>query len=41
VVDDYRCTTIDEDDLLRRAQVAGEGIVRRSGLPDRAKWPTI
>ena len=25
VVDDYRCTTIDEDDLLRRAQAAGEG----------------
>ena len=41
VVDNYRCTTIDEDDLLARAQVAGEGIVRRSGLPDRAKWPTI
>jgi cytosine/adenosine deaminase-related metal-dependent hydrolase len=40
VVDNYRCTTIDEDDLLRRAQVAGEGIVRRSGLPNRAKWPT-
>ncbi|WP_405639827.1 amidohydrolase family protein [Streptomyces uncialis] len=41
VVDDYRCTTVDEDDLLRRAQKAGEGIVARSGLPDRAKWPTV
>ncbi|MGW1089513.1 amidohydrolase family protein [Streptomyces sp. NPDC002596] len=41
VVDNYRCTTIDEDDLLRRAQIAGEGIVARSGLPDRAKWPTV
>ncbi|MEU9335540.1 amidohydrolase family protein [Streptomyces sp. NPDC048290] len=41
VVDDYRCTTIDEDALLRRAQTAGEGIVARSGLPDRAKWPTV
>jgi cytosine/adenosine deaminase-related metal-dependent hydrolase len=41
VVDNYRCTTIDEDDLLRRAQVAGEGIRARSGLPDRAKWPTV
>jgi cytosine/adenosine deaminase-related metal-dependent hydrolase len=40
VVEDYRCTTIDEDDLLRRAQAAGEGIVARSGLPDRAKWPS-
>lgn len=41
VVEDYRCTTIDEDDLLRRAQKAGDGIRRRSGLPDRAKWPTV
>ncbi|MEO6885382.1 MAG: amidohydrolase family protein [Jatrophihabitantaceae bacterium] len=41
VVDNYRCTTIDEDDLLQRAQVAGEAIRRRSGLPDRAKWPTV
>ncbi|MGW4205873.1 amidohydrolase family protein [Streptomyces sp. NPDC004726] len=41
VVDDYRCTTIDEDDLLHRAQTAGEGIVARSGLPNRAKWPTV
>ena len=41
VVDNYRCTTVDEDDLLRRAQEAGEAIVRRSGLPDRAKWPTV
>ena len=41
VVDDYRCTTINEDELLRQAQRAGEGIRERSGLPDRAKWPTI
>ncbi len=41
VVDDYRCTTIDEDKLLQDAQRAGEGIRERSGLPDRAKWPTI
>lgn len=41
VVEDYRCTTIDEDDLLQRAQVAGDAIRERSGLPDRAKWPTV
>lgn len=41
VVEDYRCTTIDEDDLLRRAQIAGDGVRQRSGLPDRAKWPRI
>jgi cytosine/adenosine deaminase-related metal-dependent hydrolase len=41
VVDNYRCTTIDEGALLERAQRAGEGIRTRSGLPDRAKWPTV
>jgi 5-methylthioadenosine/S-adenosylhomocysteine deaminase len=41
VVDNYRCTTIDEGALLERAQRAGEGIRARSGLPDRAKWPTV
>jgi cytosine/adenosine deaminase-related metal-dependent hydrolase len=41
VVDDYRLTTVDEHDLYRRAQAAGEAIVARSGLPDRAKWPTL
>jgi cytosine/adenosine deaminase-related metal-dependent hydrolase len=41
VVDDYRLTTLDEHDLYRRAQAAGEAIVSRSGLPDRAKWPRV
>ncbi len=40
VVDAYRLTTVDEHGLYRRAQAAGEAIVARSGLPDRAKWPT-
>jgi cytosine/adenosine deaminase-related metal-dependent hydrolase len=38
VVDDYRLTTIDEKALYARAQTAGEAIVARSGLPDKAKW---
>ena len=41
VVDDYRATLIDEDDLLARAQVAGEAIVARSGLPLRQPWPVV
>ena len=41
VVDDYKMTTINEADLYSRAQTAAEAIVLRSGLPDRAKWPTI
>jgi 5-methylthioadenosine/S-adenosylhomocysteine deaminase len=39
VVDDYRLTTLDEHDLYARAQRAGEAIVERTGLPNRAKWP--
>ena len=39
VVDAGRMTTIDEDRLYAEAQRAGEAIVVRSGLPDKAKWP--
>jgi len=41
VVDGYRLTTIDEYDLYRRAQAAGESIVARTGLPDRSKWKVV
>ncbi|MDZ7733240.1 MAG: amidohydrolase family protein, partial [Acidimicrobiia bacterium] len=41
VVDGGRLTTVDEATLYARAQAAGEAIVARSGLPDRAKWPTV
>jgi cytosine/adenosine deaminase-related metal-dependent hydrolase len=41
VVANYRLTTIDEDRLYRDAQQAGEAIVRRSALPDRAKWTIV
>ena len=40
VVEGGRLLTIDEDDLWARAQVAGEAITTRSGLPDKAKFPT-
>ena len=39
VVDGGRMTTLDEDRLYAEAQRAGESIVVRSGLPDKAKWP--
>ena len=39
VVEDFRCTTIDESKLWRDAQQMGEAIVARSGLPDRSKYP--
>ncbi|MCA0301707.1 MAG: amidohydrolase, partial [Proteobacteria bacterium] len=38
VVENYRCTTIDEDALYRDAQRAGEAIVARSGLAPRTTW---
>jgi len=40
VVEDYRCTTVDEDRLWADAQQRGEAITARSGLPDKAKFPT-
>ncbi|MEL6891197.1 MAG: amidohydrolase family protein [Actinomycetota bacterium] len=39
VVEDGRMTTIDEDALWAEAQQRGEAIARRSGLPDKAKYP--
>jgi cytosine/adenosine deaminase-related metal-dependent hydrolase len=41
VVDNYRCTTIDEDRLYADAQQAAESITRRSGLPAVYEWPVI
>ena len=40
VVDAGRMTTIDEDTFYSRCQTAGEAITARSGLPDKAKFPT-
>ena len=39
VVDNYRCTTIDEDRLYADAQDAARSITRRSGLPLVCPWP--
>jgi cytosine/adenosine deaminase-related metal-dependent hydrolase len=39
VVEDGRMTTVDEAELYARAQIAGEAITARSGLPDKAKYP--
>ena len=40
VVEAGRCTTLDEERLWSEAQQRGEAITARSGLPDKAKWPT-
>ena len=40
VVEEGRMTTIDEETFYGRCQAAGEAITARSGLPDKAKWPT-
>lgn len=39
VVEGGRCTLIDEEDVYRRAQEAGEAIIARTGLPRKLKWP--
>ena len=39
VVEDGRMTTVDESSLYAKAQIAGEAITTRSGLPDKAKYP--
>jgi 5-methylthioadenosine/S-adenosylhomocysteine deaminase len=41
VVENGQCTTIDEEKLWADAQRMGESITGRSGLPDKAKYPTI
>jgi 5-methylthioadenosine/S-adenosylhomocysteine deaminase len=41
VVDNYRCTTIDEERLFIEAQRASDSIIARSGLPAVYKWPVI
>jgi 5-methylthioadenosine/S-adenosylhomocysteine deaminase len=40
VVEDGHCTTIDEAKLWSDSQRMGEAITARSGLPDKAKYPT-
>ncbi len=39
VVENYRCTTIDEEKLFAEMQVAAEAYVGKSGLPSITAWP--
>jgi cytosine/adenosine deaminase-related metal-dependent hydrolase len=39
VVEDFRCTTIDEDALYGEAQAMAEAVLARSGLPLLNEWP--
>ena len=41
VVDNYRCTLIDEEQLYRSAQEASRGILERCGVPRRCAWPVL
>ena len=34
VVENYRHTLVDEDELYAEAQAAGEAIIKRSGIPE-------
>ena len=39
LVDNHRCTMLDEEALYAKAQAAGEAIVKRSGIPPVCPWP--
>ena len=39
LLDNHRSTTLDEEALYAQAQVAGEAIVKRSGIPLVCPWP--
>jgi 5-methylthioadenosine/S-adenosylhomocysteine deaminase len=41
VVDDYRCTLIDEEALYRKAQLAARELLERSGVPAVSVWPLV
>jgi cytosine/adenosine deaminase-related metal-dependent hydrolase len=41
VVDNYRCTTVDEERLYAAAQAAANAITGRSGLPLVCPWPIV
>ncbi len=39
LIDNYHSTVFDEEDLYRQAQIAGEAIIKRSGVPFVCPWP--
>jgi len=41
VVDNYHATLLNEQELYRKAQIASQEILRRSGVPARCAWPVI
>jgi 5-methylthioadenosine/S-adenosylhomocysteine deaminase len=41
VVENYRCTLIDEDRLYAEAQAAAVSITKRSGLLKPPTWPVV
>ena len=41
VVENYVCITVDEERLWADVQSMGEAVAGRSGLPDKAKYPTL
>jgi 5-methylthioadenosine/S-adenosylhomocysteine deaminase len=41
VVDNYRCTLLDEEQIYRQAQVAAREILKRADVPSRCAWPVV
>ncbi len=41
VVEDYRCTQLDEHEIYQRARLAAREVLARSGVPNRCAWPVV
>ena len=41
VVENYRCTQLDEHEIFRRARLAAHEVLERSGVPNLCAWPVI
>ncbi|HEX9474907.1 MAG TPA: amidohydrolase family protein [Steroidobacteraceae bacterium] len=39
VVDNYRCTLLDEEEIYRKSRRAARELLQRSGVPARCAWP--
>ena len=41
VVENYRCSRIDEEEIYRKAQIAARELLSRAGVPSRCAWPVL
>jgi 5-methylthioadenosine/S-adenosylhomocysteine deaminase len=41
VVDNYRCTLLDEQEIFRQARLSARQVLARSGVPNHCAWPVV